>query len=100
MTLTTSKHTARDTRRNPGLKHLAMRAAMLALLTTLSACHDTDGATAAANASILDLRPAPDVSASQKYQAHLETAVAAADQPVARSKQYMLVLGSVANDNH
>jgi hypothetical protein len=100
MTVTISKHCARDTRRGAVLKHIAMQASTLALLATLSACHDNGGATAAANASILDLRPAPDVSASQKYQAHLETAAAAADQPVARSKQYMLVLGSVANDNH
>jgi len=78
------------------MKWNAMWALAPALLVT--ACHH-GGNSGAANSSNAILRPAPDVAASSQFQLHQEAATAAGG-PVATSKQYMLVLGSVANDNH
>ncbi len=74
---------------------------VLALLGGVSACSNSVGfnGTVAVNTSDADLRPAPNVSSSAAYTLHSETPIAAGKAPVATSKQYMLVLGSVANDN-
>ena len=55
--------------------------------------------TVAVSSSQADISPAPDVSASQAYQLHGTIASAGGKSPTATSQQYMLVLGSVANDN-
>ncbi len=75
---------------------------VLVLLAGISGCNNSVGfnGTVAANTSDADLRPAPNVSSSATYQLHSEIPIAAGNAPVATSHQYMLVLGSVANDNH
>jgi hypothetical protein len=69
------------------------------LLFGVSACNNSvnyDG-TVAVSTSQADIRPAPELSASQLYQLHGSIPSAAGKTPVATSQQYMLVLGSVAN---
>ena len=79
-----------------------MHALGVLLLAGVSGCHygDSSNGSVAVSTSQADLRPAPQVSASAVYTLHSEMPTAAANTPVATSKQYMLVLGSVANDNH
>lgn len=81
------------------MKPLPWRWAFLpALLVCLSACNDSSSG-AASSSSTVDLNPAPVQSSSQAFVLHQEIPTAAADVPQAASKRYVLVLGSVANDN-
>jgi len=75
---------------------------VLVLFAGVSGCSNSVGfnGTVAVNNSDADLRPAPNVSTSAAYQLHSEIPIAGGNTPVATSTQYMLVLGSVANDNH
>ena len=79
-----------------------MRAPCALLLLCVCACNNSVGfnGTVAVNTSDADLRPAPQVANSQLYQLHGEIPIAGGKTPVATSQKYMLVLGSVANDNH
>jgi hypothetical protein len=72
-----------------------------ALLLGVCACNNSVNysGTVAVSTSQADIRPAPDVSSSQLYQLHSEIPIAGGTSPAATSQQYMLVLGSVANDN-
>jgi hypothetical protein len=83
------------------VKSIFRHALGVLLLVGLSGCHDGSGSNGAvaANTSEADLRPAPQVSTSASYALHSEIPTAAAGTPVATSKQYTLVLGSVANGN-
>jgi hypothetical protein len=71
-----------------------------ALLLGVCSCNNSVNfnGTVAVSTSYADLRPAPDVSSSQLYQLHSSIPIAGGTSPVATSQQYMLVLGSVAND--
>jgi hypothetical protein len=75
---------------------------VLLLLGGAAACGNNGGSNGgiATSTSDADLRPAPDVSTSAAYALHSETPTAGGKTPVASSKQYLLVLGRVANDNH
>jgi len=83
------------------VKSISRHALGVLVLVGISACHDGSGSNGAvaANTSEADLRPAPEVSTSAAYALHSEMSTAAAGTPVATSKQYTLVLGSVANRN-
>ena len=83
------------------MKAILMRASCAALLLGVSACNNSTNfnGTVAVSTSNADLRPAPDISASQLYQLHSTIPIAGGTSPVATSQKYMLVLGSVANDN-